>query len=187
MSTTRFEIKTCHGCFIWMYLWRKPTVFRKVSMAFSFYLIKLLSWAEQLRLQPSPGKPLVTALTAPPTGRESDWETRHFVPLYVHTCSRMTIKLDLTYTLFHLKAWSQFNVLFIFLGKKLSKLILLFSKNALNWSKVMIKTFIMLQIISISDKCCSSELSIHQRNLKKFYSAVFNIIINVFLSSKSEY
>ncbi len=35
----------------------------------------------------------------------------------------------------------------------------------------------MLQDISISDKCCSSELSIHQRNLKKFYSAVFNIII----------
>ncbi len=31
----------------------------------------------------------------------------------------------------------------------------------------MIKTFIMLQKISISDKCCSSELSIHQRNLKK--------------------
>uniref|UniRef100_A0A671LDA9 RNA binding motif protein 24b n=1 Tax=Sinocyclocheilus anshuiensis TaxID=1608454 RepID=A0A671LDA9_9TELE len=28
--------------------------------------------------------------------------------------------------------------------------------------------------ISISDKCCSSELSIHQRNLKKIYSAVFN-------------
>ncbi len=41
----------------------------------------------------------------------------------------------------------------------------------------MIQTFIMLQKISISDKCCSSELSIHQRNLKKFYSAVFNIII----------
>ncbi len=33
----------------------------------------------------------------------------------------------------------------------------------------------MLQNISISDKCCSSELSIHQRNLKKIYSAVFII------------
>ncbi len=46
----------------------------------------------------------------------------------------------------------------------------------------MIKTLIMLQKISISDKCCSSEHSVHQRNLKKFYSAVFNIIIiiNVF-------
>ncbi len=57
------------------------------------------------------------------------------------------------------------------------RLILLFSKDALNWSKVMIKTFIMLQKISISDKCCSSELSIHQRNLKKFSSAIFKIII----------
>ncbi len=41
----------------------------------------------------------------------------------------------------------------------------------------MIKTFIILQNISISDKCCSSELSIHQRILKKLYLAVFNIII----------
>ncbi len=52
-----------------------------------------------------------------------------------------------------------------------------FSKD---WSKVMIKTFIMLQKISISDKCCSSELSIHQRNLKKIFSAFNIIIINVF-------
>ncbi len=72
MSTARFKIKTRHGWFIWMYLWREPTVFRIVLMAFSFYLIKLLSWAELLRLQPLPGKPLVTALKAPPTGRESD-------------------------------------------------------------------------------------------------------------------
>ncbi len=34
----------------------------------------------------------------------------------------------------------------------------LFSNDALNWSQVMIKTFIMLQKISISDKCCSSAL-----------------------------
>ncbi len=46
---------------------------------------------------------------------------------------------------------------------------------------MMIKTFIMLQKISISDKCCSSELSIHQRNMKKFYSAVFNIIIIIII------
>ncbi len=32
------------------------------------------------------------------------------------------------------------------------------------------KTFKMLQKISISDKCCSSELSINQRNLKKILS-----------------
>ncbi len=37
-----------------------------------------------------------------------------------------------------------------------------------------------LQKVSISDKCCSSELSIHQSNLKKRNSAVFNIIIKVF-------
>ncbi len=37
-----------------------------------------------------------------------------------------------------------------------------------------IKTFIMLQKISISEKCCSSECTIHQRNMKKFYTAVFN-------------
>ncbi len=63
MSTTRFKIKTWHGCCIWMHLWRKLTVFRKVLMAFSFYLINLLSWAEQLRLQPLPGKPLVLPLS----------------------------------------------------------------------------------------------------------------------------
>ncbi len=56
---------------------------------------------------------------------------------------------------------------YIYGGKKWYKLILLFSKDALNRSKVMIKTFIMLQNIYISDKCCSSELSIHQRNLRK--------------------
>ncbi len=39
----------------------------------------------------------------------------------------------------------------------------------------------MLHNISISDKCCSSECSIHQRNLKKFYSAIFNIIIIIII------
>ncbi len=47
------------------------------------------------------------------------------------------------------------------------KSILLISINALNWSKVTIKMFIMLQLIFISNKCCSFELSIHQRILKK--------------------
>ncbi len=45
----------------------------------------------------------------------------------------------------------------------------------------MIKTFKMLQKISISDKYCSSDLSIHQRNLNKIYSAVFNIIIIIIM------
>ncbi len=40
----------------------------------------------------------------------------------------------------------------------------------------------MLQTFFISNKCCSSELFIHQRNLgKKFYSAVFNIIIIIII------
>ncbi len=43
------------------------------------------------------------------------------------------------------------------------KLMFLFRKDALNWSKVTIKTNIMLQKISISNKCCCFELSIHQR------------------------
>jgi len=46
----------------------------------------------------------------------------------------------------------------------------------------MINTFIALQIISISDKCCSSEMYIHQRNLKEIYSAVFNIIIIIIIN-----
>ncbi len=56
----------------------------------------------------------------------------------------------------------------IILFKKLyKKNISLFSKD----QNVMIKTFKMLQNIYISDKCCSSELSIHQRNLKtKIYN-----------------
>ncbi len=44
----------------------------------------------------------------------------------------------------------------------------------------MITTFIMLQNISISDKCCSSELFIHQRQLKTTLFCCFphnNIII----------
>ncbi len=36
-----------------------------------------------------------------------------------------------------------------------NKLTLVFSKDALNWSKMTVKTFIMLQEISISNQCCS--------------------------------
>ncbi len=62
------------------------------------------------------------------------------------------------------------NVMLIIIIKKIRwgwlwKLILLFSKEI--DKKVMIKTCIK---ISISDKCCSSELSIHQRNQKKIRS-----------------
>jgi len=51
------------------------------------------------------------------------------------------------------------------------KLTLLFSKDA---SKVTVKTFIMLQKkMSILNKCCSFELSIHQRMLKKKTKLLF--------------
>ncbi|MDN8907574.1 hypothetical protein Q0O77_14770, partial [Staphylococcus aureus] len=63
-------------------------------------------------------------------------------------------------------------------------------------AKVTVKTFIMLQKISISNKCCSFELSIHQRILKKSTTVstkilssttVFNIDNNMtfYLSTKS--
>ncbi len=43
----------------------------------------------------------------------------------------------------------------------LKKRLLLFSKDASNWSKVTVKTSIMLQKVSISNKCWSFELFIH--------------------------
>ncbi len=39
----------------------------------------------------------------------------------------------------------------------------------------------MLQKISISDKCCSSELSIHQRNLKNSTQPFSTIIIIIII------
>ncbi len=50
----------------------------------------------------------------------------------------------------------------------INKLILLFSKSALNWSKV--RVLIMLQKICTSNKCCSFELSINQIILGKTVS-----------------
>jgi len=40
------------------------------------------------------------------------------------------------------------------------------SKNAFNCSQVIVNTFLMLQNITISNKCCSFEMSIHQTTLK---------------------
>ncbi len=56
--------------------------------------------------------------------------------------------------------WLQFLVCRIFLNK----CILLFSLDALNWSKITIKIFVM---ISISNKCSSLKFFILQRILKK--------------------
>ncbi len=47
----------------------------------------------------------------------------------------------------------------------LKKLIILFSNGCITLIKVTVKTFIMLQKIYILNKCCSFELSIHQRIL----------------------
>ncbi len=76
----------------------------------------------------------------------------------------------------------------------LKKLILLLIKNALNWSKVTVKSLKMS--LKISNKCCSFEFSIHPGEKKWPVSAqilsstaVFNTGNNkkYFLSSKSAY
>ncbi len=60
----------------------------------------------------------------------------------------------------------------------LKKLILLLSKDALNWSKVTGKTFIMLQkLISISNKCCFNFLFIKESWKIKYitvYTKIFS-------------
>ncbi len=40
-----------------------------------------------------------------------------------------------------------------------NKLVILFSEDAFNWSKVTVKTFVMLQKISISNKCIQNNVS----------------------------
>ncbi len=42
-----------------------------------------------------------------------------------------------------------------------------FIQDTLNWSKATVKTFIKLQKISVSNKCCSFELFIRQKIVKK--------------------
>ncbi len=130
-----------------------------------------------LRLQPLLGKPLVTTLKAPPTGRQSDCifnnkpvSSNMFLLLlnFLVFCSNSLGVIIIFFSLFFW--WGERNAL----------------KDALNWSKVMINIFVMLQKISVSDRCCSSELFIHQRNLKKILFRCFQNN-KCFLSSKSEY
>ncbi len=130
-----------------------------------------------LRLQPLLGKPLVTTLKAPPTGRQSDCifnnkpvSSNMFLLLlnFLVFCSNSLGVIIIFFSLFFW--WGERNAL----------------KDALNWSKVMINIFVMLQKISVSDRCCSSELFIHQRNLKKILFRCFQHN-KCFLSSKSEY
>ncbi len=90
----------------------------------------------------------------------------------------------------HSKVWGQ-------QISSLRKLILLFSKDTLNLSNVTLKTYNMLQKISISNKCCLFVRSIYQRILKKesvstkllSSTIVFNIDNNkkCFLSTKLKY
>jgi len=49
----------------------------------------------------------------------------------------------------------------------IKQLIHLFSKNALTWSKVTVKTFIMVKKISISNKSCCLELYINKKKSEK--------------------
>ncbi len=59
----------------------------------------------------------------------------------------------------------------------LNKLLLLFIMDISYWPKVSVKTFIMLQNIAISNKCCSLELSIHLWILKnKMYHVSTKIL-----------
>jgi len=45
-------------------------------------------------------------------------------------------------------------------------------------SKVTVKTFVTLQTISVLNKCCTFELSIHQRALKNIYHGFFTKILS---------
>ncbi len=69
------------------------------------------------------------------------------------------------------------------------KIIFIFSKDALNASKVTVKTFIMLQKLSISKQCCSLHQKITVSTKILSSTTVFNIDDNnqCFLSSKSAY
>jgi len=81
------------------------------------------------------------------------------------------------------QCWKQFLLLDI-LNLFLKKLILLFSKDASNWSNVTVKTFIMWFLLQVN----AVELSIHQRivgkkdhgshkNIKQFSTLIIRTII----------
>ncbi len=97
-----------------------------------------------------------------------------------------------------MKDWFEFELFYYVCLKRIQSdvkvwghlIILLFSQDAFIWSEVTVKTFIMLQNISKSNKCCSFELSIHQSIQKRLWrTTVFNIVNNqkCLLSSKSYY
>ncbi len=79
MSTTRFKIKTLCMCFIRMYVWREPTVFRKVSY-FNFIWLQ----HELLCVQPLPGKLLFLPLQKRLLLVDNDFVTSYFLPWLKH-------------------------------------------------------------------------------------------------------
>lgn len=59
-----------------------------------------------------------------------------------------------------------------------NKLKLLLIKNALDWLNVIVETFVMLQSVSISKKCCCFELSLYQIIEKMYHGFQKNNIDN---------
>ncbi len=70
---------------------------------------------------------------------------KHFSLWLLHIVLSQVVKLH-----YHSKMWGQY---FLFFRRN--------SKYALNWSEVTVNTFVMLQKIAISNKCCSLEFSNH--------------------------
>ncbi len=85
------------------------------------------------------------------------WCSRN-IPYYYYQCWK-----EFCCQIFLWKLW------YIYYHKKVWKITLMTFKLSLNWSNVTVKTFIMLQNNNISNKCCTFELSIHQRILEKYH------------------
>ncbi len=99
--------------------------------------------------------------------------------VYSHSDPLFIFRWKQIKALFYLSSYQIANVIYTVHTIPFKRLESYIWKDALNWSKVTVKTFIMLQKISISNKyICSFELSIHQRQfLQKIWSSttVFNI------------
>ncbi len=133
---------------------------------------KVAFMSELLRLQPLPGKTLVLPLSSASTGRQSDC-------ISIISPSPATCSSCYSFFIFFLQqlTWSQYNVFFFWWGERNYRNDYFYSARMLicNVTKIL-----------ISDRCCSSELSIHRRNLKNS-TRCFQHNNKCFLSSKSEY
>ncbi len=81
--------------------------------------------------------------------------------LWLITFQNISFVLQYTQIFKHIQ---KFGVSAFFSPYFLKKLIFLFSKDVLNWSKVMVRSYIFLGK-NILNKCCSFELFIHQRKI----------------------